>query len=53
MAPPKLEVSGNLEAKSISTNMKISDRVERIGRTPTFVTIKSTKTTFVPIQRAV
>ena len=46
MAPPKLEASGNLEAKSISTNLKISDRVERIGRTPAFVTIKEHKDNF-------
>ena len=38
-APPKLEASINLEAKSISTKLKISHRVERIART-----------TFVPIE---
>ena len=39
-APPKLEASINMEAKSISTKLKISDRVERITRTPAFVALK-------------
>ena len=42
-APPKLEVSINLEAKSISTKLKISDRIECIARTPAFVTLKDHK----------
>ena len=44
--PPKLEASINMEAKSISTKLKISDRVERIARTPTFVTLKEHKDNF-------
>ena len=44
--PPKLEVSINLEAKSISTKLKISDRVQRIARTPAFVTLKYHKYNF-------
>ena len=30
----------NMEAKSISTKLKINDRVERIPRTPAFVALK-------------
>ena len=44
--PHKLEASINLEAKSISTKLKISDRVERITRTPVFVTLKDYKNNF-------
>ena len=57
-APPRLEASINMEAKSISTKLKISVRIERIARTPAFVTLKDHKdyfrfnpTTFVSIQR--
>ena len=39
-APPKLEASINMETKSISTKLKISDRVEHIARAPAFVTLK-------------
>ena len=39
-APPKLEASINLEAKSISTELNISNRVKHIARTPAFVTLK-------------
>ena len=45
-APPKLEASTNMEAKSISTKLKISDRVERIAQTPAFVTLKDHKDNF-------
>ena len=45
-APPKLEASINMEAKSISTKLKISDTVERIARTPAFVTLKDHKDNF-------
>ena len=45
-APAKLEASINLEAKSISTKLKISGRVERIARTPAFVTLKDHKGNF-------
>ena len=45
-APTKLEALINMEAKSISTKLKISDRVERIARTPTFVTLKEHKDNF-------
>ena len=45
-APPKLEASINMEAKSISTKLKISDSVERIAKTPAFVTLKEHKDNF-------
>ena len=45
-APPKLETSINLEAKSISTKLKINDRVQRIAMTPAFVTLKYHKYNF-------
>ena len=45
-APPKLEISINMEAKSISTKLEISDRVERITRTPAFVQLKDYKNNF-------
>ena len=44
--PPKLETSISMEAKSLSTKLKISDRVERIARTPAFVTLKEHKDNF-------
>ena len=43
---PKLEASINLEAKSISTMLEIRDRVKRIARTPSFVTLKDQKDNF-------
>ena len=45
-APLKLEASINLEAKSISTKLNISDSVERIARTPAFVVLKDHKDNF-------
>ena len=44
--PPRLEASINMEAKSISTKLKISDRVKRIAKTPAFVTLKDHKDNF-------
>ena len=38
--------STNLEAKSISTKLKISDRVECIARTRAFLTLKDHKDNF-------
>ena len=38
-APPKVEAWINLEAKSISTKLKISDRSERTERTPAFMSL--------------
>ena len=46
-ALPKLEASINLEAKSISTMLEIRDRVERITRTLSFVTLKDHKDNFL------
>ena len=45
-APPTLESSINLKAKSISSKLKISNRVKRIARTPIFVTLKDHKGIF-------
>ena len=45
-APPKLEASISLEAKSISTKLKISNRIEHIARTPVFMTLKDHKDNF-------
>ena len=45
-APPKLEASINMEAKNVSTKLKISDRVERIARTPAFLKLKDRKDNF-------
>ena len=42
----KLEAPINLEAKSISTQLKISNRVKSIARTPAFVTLKDHKDNF-------
>ena len=44
--PSKLEASINLEAKSISTKLKISDIVKCITRTPAFVTFRGHKDNF-------
>ena len=44
--PPRLEASINMEAKSISTKLKITDRVKRIAKTPAFVTLKDHKDNF-------
>ena len=51
--PPKLEGSINLEAKIISTKLKINNRIERIARAHAFVTLKDHKDNFAPIQRVV
>ena len=45
-APPKLEASINLEAKSISTKPNISDSVERIPKERAFVKLKDHKDNF-------
>ena len=45
-AQPKLEASINLEAKSMSTKLNISNRVEHIARTPAFMTLKDHKDNF-------
>ena len=44
--PSKLEASINLEAKSISTKLKISDIVKCITRRPAFVTFRGHKDNF-------
>ena len=49
-APPKLEASINLEAKSRSFKLKISDRVERIARISVSVILKDHKDNFCSFQ---
>ena len=45
-APPKLETSINLEAKSIAELIHLDDRIECIARAPAFVTLKDHKLDF-------
>ena len=45
-APPKLETSINLEAKSIAQLINLDDSIECVARTPAFVTIKDHKPDF-------
>ena len=45
-APPELEKSINLEAKHIATNLKLDDRIERLARTPAYITLKHHKENF-------
>ena len=45
-APPRLEASINLEAKSLFTKLEISDRVERILSRPFFLMLKDHKDKF-------
>ena len=51
--PPRLEALINMEAKSISTKLKISDRVTRIAKHLLLRHSKTTKTTFIPIQSVI
>ena len=39
-APEKLQKSINLEAKSIATKLKLSDRIEKLAEAPAYVTLK-------------
>ena len=45
-APPKLETSIKLEAKNIAELINLDDRIECIGRTPAFITLKDHKPDF-------
>ena len=45
-APPKLETSINLEAKTIADLINLDDRIDCIARTPTFITLKEYKPDF-------
>ena len=44
--PQKLEKSINLEAKSIATNLKLSDRIEKLAEAPAYITLKDHKENF-------
>ena len=45
-APEKLQKSINLEAKSIAAKLKLSDRIEKLGEAPAYVTLKDHKENF-------
>ena len=45
-APEKLQKSINLEAKSIATNLKLSDRIEKLAEAPAYITLKDHKENF-------
>ena len=47
-APPKIQKSINLEAKYIATKNKLSNRIENLPETPTYVTLKDHKNNFRP-----
>ena len=45
-APEKLQKSINLQAKSIATNLKLSDRIEKLAEAPSYITLKDHKKNF-------
>ena len=45
-APGKLQISINLEAKSIATKLKLSDRFEKIAEASTYLPLKDHKENF-------
>ena len=45
-APEKLQNSINLEAKSIATKNRLSDRIEKLAEVPAYVTLKDHKENF-------
>ena len=45
-APPKLEASINFEAKHIASKLALSDRIEPLAKTPTYVTLNDHKENF-------
>ena len=45
-APEKLQKSINLQAKSIATNLKLSDRIEKLAEAPAYITLKDHKENF-------
>ena len=42
-APEKLQKSIHLEAKTITTNLKLSDGMEKLAETPAYITLKDHK----------
>ena len=44
--PEKLQKSISLEAKSIATKLKLSDRIEKLAEAPAYVTLKDHKENF-------
>ena len=45
-APEKLRKSINLEAKSMATNLKLSNRIEKLAEAPAYITLKDHKQNF-------
>ena len=45
-APEKLRKSINLEAKSMATNLKLSNRIEKLAEAPAYITLKDHKENF-------
>ena len=45
-APPMLEASINFEAKHIASKLALSDRIERLAKTPAYITLKDHKENF-------
>ena len=45
-APEKLQKSINLEAKSIATNLKLSDRIQKLAGAPAYTTLEDHKENF-------
>ena len=46
-APPKLEKSINLEAKSITKKLKLADRIEYLPQSSAYITLKDNKENFM------
>ena len=44
--PQKLQKSINLEAKSIATNLKLSEQIEKLAEVPAYITLKDHKKNF-------
>ena len=44
--PEKLQKSINLGKKSIATNLKLSDRIEKLAEAPVYITLKDHKGNF-------
>ena len=45
-APPKLEASINFEVKHIASKIALSDPIERLAKTPAYITLKDHKENF-------
>ena len=45
-APPKLEASISFEGKYIASKLALSDRIQRLAKTPAYITLKDHKRNF-------